>query len=257
MKRFAPYLCLIIVLLLMSGCSHPAESKKETDLTISAAASLTDAIKELKNDYENSHPNVNIKLNLASSGKLAQQIQQGAPADVYLSANQRWMDTLEKDQQIDPDTRFNFTKNSIVLIGLKKDKHQVTSFKKLSPEANVQLAVGEPESVPAGKYTKETLQTIHKWDKLKDQFVFGSDVRQVLAYVESGNAKLGFVYASDALISDKVEVLAKADADWHTPIIYPAAIVKDTKVKKQSQGFLDYLKTDKAQSILQKYGFEK
>ncbi|UOQ44716.1 molybdate ABC transporter substrate-binding protein [Halobacillus salinarum] len=248
---------LLLIIVMIAGCSNPAKSNENTELTISAAASLTDAVKDLKDQYEKKHPNVSIQLNLASSGKLAQQIQQGAPADVYLSANQRWMDTLEDDDKIDPDSRFNFTKNTIVLIGLKNNSTNVKSFQDLKPEASVQLAVGDPDSVPAGKYTKETLQTIQKWDKLKEQFVYGSDVRQVLAYVESGNAKLGFVYGSDAKISDKVKVMDQAEDSWHSPIIYPAAIVKDSKAKKEAQSFLDYLKTDAAQETLQKYGFKK
>ncbi|UOQ95554.1 molybdate ABC transporter substrate-binding protein [Halobacillus shinanisalinarum] len=247
-----------LVLLFLVGCSDPSNEESSTKkLTISAASSLTDAMKEIKRSYESDHSDVSLTFNFAGSGKLAQQIQQGAPVDVFLSANQQWMDTLEQEQLIQEETRMNFTGNSIVLIANQDRDFNFNSFADIKLSGQEQLALGDPASVPAGMYTKEILQSVNKWDALKDQMVYARNVRQVLTYVESGNAALGMVYASDALLSDQIKVLAKAEPSMHRPIIYPAAITADSSAKEEAQKFLDYLKTEEAQNILQSYGFEK
>ncbi|KHE68292.1 molybdate ABC transporter substrate-binding protein [Halobacillus sp. BBL2006] len=247
-------LSLIILVILLTGCA--AESEENQTLTISAAASLTDAIQEIAASYEESH-NVNIKLNLAGSGKLAQQIEQGAPVDLYLSANQAWMDQLAEKKLVDPDSRTNFATNRIVLVGSKGKKLKGPIQELQTWSENEQLAIGDPESVPAGTYTKQALKTIQVWPKIQNQLVFASDVRQVLAYVESGNVDFGFVYASDAQISDQVSVLTTLDSDWHKPIIYPAAIISDSNQKNHAEKFLSYLKSKPAQKVLHKYGFQE
>lgn len=267
-KRFLIMFSLVLTLLL-AACGNSSDDSKDdskdskkdsasekTALTISAAVSLTDALEEMQKDFEKDH-NVSMKFNLGSSGTLAQQIQQGAPADVFISANQDWMDKLEKTGDIMEATRANVTGNSIVLISKKGEKPAVTKIKDITPKNAGQIAIGNPDSVPAGAYTEETLKHLKKWDELKDNFIMAKDVRQVLTYTETGNADLGFVYASDAATSDKVDVIDQADKTWHDPIIYPAAVTKDTKYEKLAKDFLEYVKSDKGQEILKKYGFEK
>src|SRR5690606_7964798 len=119
-----------------------------------------------------------------------------------------------------------------------------------------QVAIGHPESVPAGMYTEEILKKLGKWDQMEDKLVLAKDVRQVLTYVETGNVDIGFVYASDALISNKVKVIAKASSSWHEPIIYPAAVIADTDYKEEATAFTTFMKTEEAQEIFKKYGFE-
>ncbi|UOR10729.1 molybdate ABC transporter substrate-binding protein [Halobacillus amylolyticus] len=258
MHKKATILIIGLVLLFLAGCSDPSNEESSTKkLTISAASSLTEAMQEIKESYESRHSEISLTLNFAGSGKLSQQIQQGAPVDVFLSANQQWMDTLEQEQLILKETRMNFTGNSIVLIADQDRDFDFNSFADIKLSGQEQLALGDPASVPAGMYAKETLQSVKKWGSLKDQMVYARNVRQVLTYVESGNAALGIVYASDALISDQIKVLAKAEASMHRPIIYPAAVTADSSAKVEAKKFLDYLNTEEAQNILQSYGFEK
>lgn len=262
------YLFLLISILLLFGvsCSNQETGAKDhkgkqtteesVELTVSAAISLTDALKEIEKEYTKDHP-VTFKFNLGSSGTLAQQIQQGAPVDVFISANEDWMDELEKGEEIDAATRQDVTGNSIVFITQKKQPAAVKKITQLNGNNVKQIAIGNPESVPAGKYTKETLTNLNKWDDLQDSFIMAKDVRQVLTYVESGNADVGFVYGSDAKTSDKVTVTDTADQDLHAPIIYPAAVTKDSKHAKEAKDFIKYLESDEGQEKLEKYGFQK
>ncbi|WP_188455422.1 molybdate ABC transporter substrate-binding protein [Virgibacillus oceani] len=247
-------------LLILAGCTNNDTSTKEketAEIFVSAAASLSDAITEIKNVYEAENPGSTITLNFGGSGKLAQQIQQGAPVDVFLSANQNWMDVLEGEKLILEDTRTNFTKNSLVMIGKKDATLNLDSFKDMNHDTLNQIAIGNPESVPAGNYAKEVLETLNKWDELKDKFVYAKDVSQVLAYVESGNTEIGFVYSSDVLRSDKVEIIDEADQNWHSPIVYPAAVTSSSDHNKEASSFVKFLQSDKAQSILAENGFTK
>ncbi|MFD2209468.1 molybdate ABC transporter substrate-binding protein [Virgibacillus halophilus] len=264
MKRLI-LLLLLIVPLIVSGCSSnkdntstetSSSNNEKVPLTVSAAVSLTDALEKMKKQYEKDHA-VDLKFNLAGSGTLAQQIQQGAPADIFISANEDWMDTLEKDQDIISDTRKDITGNRIVMITGKDSDYDISSIADIDPKKIDQVAIGNPESVPAGKYTKQTLENSHLWDTLSPKVVQAKDVRQVLSYVETGNTDIGFVYESDAKISDKIKILATADQDLHDPIIYPGAVTSESKHKKEAKEFMTYLQSDEAQKILEAYGFQK
>ncbi|TMN21141.1 molybdate ABC transporter substrate-binding protein [Lentibacillus cibarius] len=251
-------LTVLSVVVFLAACGNDTEEnlqKENATLTISAAASMTDVMEELKNVYENEE-NAELTLNFGGSGKLAQQIQQGAPADVFISANQDWMNRLENDDLILPATRKEITGNSIVLIANKDSTLDYDSIDTVKPNDVEQIAIGNPESVPAGRYAQQTLKSLQLWDKLKDEMVLAKDVRQVLTYVETGNTDIGFVYKSDALISDKIQVLTEADAATHDAIIYPTAVIADTKHKKKAKAFVEFLQTDEAQTIFKKYGFE-
>lgn len=249
--------CIIVVfittLFLMKGCSA-AESNESIQLHISAAISLTDALKEIKQLYEENN-NVNLTFNFAGSGTLAQQIEQGAPIDVFISASEDWMDRLDEKSLLISATRKNITSNRLVLIGHADTSLALDSFHGLTQDAISNIAIGNPESVPAGKYAKEALKTFGIWDDLQDKFVYAKDVRQVLAYVESGDADLGFVYESDCLAFENIAILTTAPSDLHDSIIYPGAVIRETKYEQEAKKFLDFLSTEKAQNILYKHGF--
>ncbi|MBA2174710.1 molybdate ABC transporter substrate-binding protein [Halobacillus locisalis] len=246
------WICLLALVFLIS-CSNSKESTNS--LTISAAASLTDAMEEIVDIYEQSH-DISITLNLASSGTLAQQIEQGAPADVYISANQSWMDKLEKKERIIPETKVHLVENNLVVIA-QEGSAPLSSIEDIADLGeNEQLALGQPGSVPAGTYTKQALEKIQLWNDLEQKMVYAHDVRQVLAYVESGNVTYGFVYGSDATTSDNVSVVSQIDTHLHDPIIYPAAIISDSENQSSAQSFLDFLQSDEAQSIWRKTGFQ-
>src|SRR5690625_4011248 len=219
MKRFMQLLLILFLLSVFVGCGDGKEKESSSatvkgknksdrsELLVSAAISLTDALNEIAKIYETDN-NVNITFNFAGSGKLAQQIQQGAPVDVFISANERWMNTLIDKGFIDKNTQKDVTGNKLVLIAAKESPINYDSFIEIELNDVKQIAIGNPESVPAGKYAETILRNIKKWDELDGTYVFAQDVRQVLTYVETGNAEIGFVYESDALNSDKVEILA-------------------------------------------------
>jgi molybdate transport system substrate-binding protein len=217
---------------------------------------MTDALNEIKKEFENDHPEILLTYNFGSSGKLVQQIDSGAPADVFISAGKSYVDKLEEKNLIIKDSRFNMAKNELVLIENKEQNINISSFQELAQLKDKKIAIGNPESVPAGKYAEEVFTHFNMLNRVKEQLVMGSDVRQVLAYIESGNAEVGIVYASDALISEKVKVLATSDATWHSPIVYPCAIVKASTKQTEAELFLTYLKGEKSKKILQNYGFK-
>lgn len=265
MKKTVTFLLLLVLLIACSNEKIETENEKQdeliestesTELMISAAVSLTDTLEEIKELYEEENE-VELTFNLGGSGSLAQQIQQGAPVDVFISANQNWMDTLEEEELIFPETRIDLTGNSIVLIADPSTSLTYESVDEISADDVEQIAIGNPESVPAGKYTEEILHNLEMWDKLKDKLVLAKDVRQVLTYVETGNVDIGFVYESDALISDNIKILAKVDQALHEPIVYPAAVLENTENEQAARQFIQFMETDTAQEILKKYGFDK
>lgn len=257
MKKIGLLLLSIVLLLVFSGCTTGTTSTaKKNELIISAAASMTDALNEIKKEFENQYPEILLTYNFGGSGKLTQQIESGAPADVLISAGKSYIDKLEQEDLIIKTSRFNLAKNKLVLIGNKEENIKIPSFQKLAQLKDKKIAIGNPESVPAGKYAEEVFKHLTILNKVKDQLVMGSDVRQVLAYVESGNAEVGIVYASDALKSEKVQVLATSDASWHSPIVYPCGIVTTSIKQREAELFLTYLKGKKSQEIIKKYGFK-
>ncbi|MEC3884364.1 molybdate ABC transporter substrate-binding protein [Halobacillus sp. HZG1] len=241
-----------IIVLFLCSCAAPSESS-ETNIKIAAASSLKDVMEELTPLFEEQY-NIEIETIYGGSGKLARQIEQGAPVDVFLSADLRWIELLKKESLVEKDTYIEFATNQIVLIGHDSTSH-LNTIQELELTKNEQLAVGNPESVPAGTYTKQALERIQLWRGLEDQMIFGSDVRQVLAYVESGQVDYGFVYASDALISDQVRTLTKVDPTLHDSIVYAGIILSKSRTKKSGEQFLSFLKSDQATEIYKSYGF--
>lgn len=225
----------------------------QTTLTISAAASLKDAIAETEAAYQQNRAKIAFANNFASSGTLAAQIEQGAPVDVFISAAPEQMDSLVVKGLIVASTRRNLLRNSLVLIAPLDSKLQ--DFQALTAPSIRVIAMGDPTSVPAGQYGKQTLQSLHLWDQLSTKLVFGRDVRQVLTYVETGNAEAGLVYATDARTSSKVRVIATAPESAHEPIVYPVAVVKGSRSEEAARQFVDYLASPAAQAIFLKYGF--
>ncbi len=237
-----------------SAESPDAASEATVALTISVALSVQDAMKEVQDAYQAEAPNVAITYNFGSSGSLAQQIAQGAPTDVFLSASKKWMNDLENQEQILEGSRQDLLLNSLVLI-MPQDRTDVTGFSDFETDNVSKLSIGEPESVPAGRYAKEALTAMNMFDDLQPKLVFAKDVRQVLSYVETGNVDAGLVYATDAKVSDQVQVIATAPADTHSPIIYPVGVVADSENVAAAQAFVDFLSSDTAVTIFEAYGF--
>ena len=184
---------------------------------------------------------------------LAHQIAQGAPVDVFLSAAAKPMDELEQKSLLTAGTRRNLLRNSLVLIAPRDSRLQ--DFQGLAGKSVRLIALGDPASVPAGQYGRQSLLSLHLWETLNAKLVLGRDVRQVLTYVETGNADAGLVYATDALSSGNVRIVATVPESAHDPIVYPAAAIKGSHGEQAGRQFIDYLAGPAAQAIFQKHGF--
>ena len=225
-------------------------------ITVSTAASLTDAFKEIGPRFEASQPGSTVRFNFAASGVLLQQIRQGAPVDVFASADQGTMDRAVALQLIDTGSRKNFATNSLVLVEPGKDGPGLKTLQDLTGPAVRKIAIGKPTTVPAGRYTQQTLTAARLWTVLEPKFVQADSVRQVLDYVSRGEVEAGFVYRTDALLlGDRVKIVLTPPG--HTPVSYPIAVVRDSQQKAVAQNFVAFLFTDSAQQVLAKYGFVK
>ncbi|HSF73657.1 MAG TPA: molybdate ABC transporter substrate-binding protein [Microcoleus sp.] len=225
-----------------------------TYLNVSAAISLSPALQELKTVYQQINPNVTITYNFGASGALAQQIQQGAPVDVFFSAATRQMNDLQQSNLLINDTRRNWLTNRLVLI-TPKNGVALRDFKQLTDAKIKKIALGEPKSVPVGQYAQELLTKLGLWQQLQPKLVLGNNVRQVLTFVESGNVDAGIVYATDATASDKVTVRLTAAENLHSPIVYPLAVIRNSRNPAAAKAFVDFLGGDRAKIVFQKYGF--
>jgi molybdate transport system substrate-binding protein len=246
----------ILLLVALAGWSlaAPSPQGRQTDLTVSAAISLKDALDAITPLFAKSHPEVSIHYNLGASGTLQQQIEQGAPVDVYISASPDQMDALEKQELILRGTRQDLVRNTVVLVA-PANSFGISSFNDLrSPSVKV-VAIGEPQTVPAGKYAQEILTHLGLYDSLRPKFVFAKDVRQVLTYVASGDADAGIAYATDAKTTAKVKVVTTAPEDSHAPVVYPVAVLKDSKNASSAKAFVAFLHSSVAQSVFEKFGF--
>ncbi|MBW4471668.1 MAG: molybdate ABC transporter substrate-binding protein [Stenomitos rutilans HA7619-LM2] len=251
---FLPVALISFFLVLALQLVPPVPVQATTPLLVSAAASLKDVLEDVKPLYQKSHADVSLAFNFGASGALLQQIEQGAPADVFISAGKRQMDTLDQQGAIAPGTRTNLANNKLVLI-VPKDSRGVTSFNSLQQPEIKRIAVGEPRSVPAGQYAEEVFKKLNLVDAVKPKLVYANNVRQVLAVVESGNADVGLVYLTDAKISNRVRIVATAADSYHSPIVYPMAVLKRSKNIAAAKAFVQYLSGSEAKGVLRKYGF--
>lgn len=225
-------------------------------LTVSAAASLTDAFKEIGQRFESSRPGTTVRFNFAASGVLIQQIAQGAPVDVFASADQETMNRAVEQKLVDADPRRDFAANSLVLIVPAQGAPAVSKVGDLSQLAVKRIAIGKLASVPVGRYTKQALESAGLWATLEPKFVYADSVRQALDYVARGEAEAGFVYRTDAaLTGDKVKVVQTVEG--HAPVTYPIAVVADSRQKALARDFIAFVGGSEGQAVLAKFGFTK
>lgn len=255
------FLCLVtaVLLLLTSACGNtPAQTASNTpiELNVSAALGLKDALLDIQKEYEQSHPTIKIIYNLAAAGVLESQIEQGAPADIFISAANKQVDDLAKKNLIDVATRKNLVSNKLVLIVPKNSSLDLKSFNDLTHNSVIHYGLGEPETVPAGQYGEEVLKYLGIWEEVRSKAVLAKDVRTILSYVETGNADAGIVFSTVAATSDKVISVATAPPDSHTPIIFPGVILKNSRQPEASQEFLNYLTSSAGMKVFQRYGFQ-
>lgn len=223
------------------------------DITVYAAASLGNALKEIAAAYQARHPQDRIKASYASSATLAKQIEAGAPADLFASADQKWMDYLADRKRIAADSRRNLLGNALVLIAPASEPRTVATAKGQVPTFTGKLCMGDPASVPAGLYGRQALTALGWWPALEKRVVGTEDVRTALAFVERGECPLGIVYETDARISGKVMVAGRFPAGTHAPIVYPFALLP--LASPAARAFYDYVQGPDGQRVFARHGF--
>lgn len=236
--------------------AQTGDSTDNINLTISAAASLKNAMEELTPMYQEANKGQTLTFNYGGSGDLQKQIENGAPADVFISAAQKQMDALEQEGLLAGGTREDLLKNNLVLI-VPQGNTEITTIEDLGTDKAVQVALGEPSAVPAGQYAEEALTNLNLLDSVKAKAVYGKDVTQVLTYVENGEVDAGLVYETDAKsVPDKVAIVSKVPESSYKTVIYPMAVLKDSTQLEAAKNFESFLKSDEAKVVFEKYGFE-
>lgn len=224
------------------------------EILVSAAASLTDVLKEISSGYQSKTKHT-VKFNFGPSSGLARQIEEGAPADLFFSADLPQIEKLDKNGRLEPDTRKNLLSNQLVIIVPADSKFSLSSANDLL-EVNVKrIALAEPSSVPVGIYSKKYLTDEGLWNKVEAKVVPVQDARATLASVESGNVEAGLVYKTDAAVSKKVKIVYEVPIDKGPKITYPIAIVKESKRKEAARDFLNFVRSTAAKEAFRKYGF--
>jgi molybdate transport system substrate-binding protein len=245
---------VLLIVLMLCGISN---SVFAAEIMVSAAISLKNAFEEIGAGFEKTNSDQKVSFNFGASGDLATQITGGAPVDVFASAAQKDMDGIDQKGLVVPDTRVDFVQNSVVLIQPASSANGVGTFQDLSKIEIHKIALGNPVTVPAGRYAKEVLEYFKLWDSLQYKLVYSENVRQVLDYVVRNEVDAGIVYSTDAMTREKdIRVISQAPAESHLPIIYPIAVISGTKNEKTSREFIEFIKSEDGKKILQKYGFQ-
>src|SRR5579859_5940262 len=240
----------------LAGCAGSSihSPNQPVSLTISAAISLKEPLDAFAQNYNQQHPDVRVVCNYGASGALQQQIEQGAPVDIFISAGEKQMGALQNENLLTAGTRGDLLANQLVLIA-PANSAVLHNFNDLVKSSVKSIAVGEPRTVPAGMYAQQVLEHLHLLPALKSKIVYAANVRQVLAYVETGNAAAGLVYITDARISTRVRTVAAAPPDSHDPILYPVAMLKTSKSPEAARALLDALESPQSFALFEKYGF--
>ena len=249
-KKWLRRVCSIAVLVLMTAPS----SASPDDILISAAASLTDALKEIGRTYQSKSRN-RVTFVFASSSTLARQIEAGAPTDIFFSADVQTMDALERNGRLEPGTRKQLLSNQLVIIVPPDKPVAINSPEDLLDPRVRRIALAEPSSVPAGVYSKTYLESLGLWDKIKSKVIPVLDVRATLVSVESGNVEAGLVYKTDAVSSKRVKTVFEVPIGKGPKIVYPVAILKESKSKAAAKEFLNVMVSPSGVDVFKRYGF--
>lgn len=250
MKRTASILLLSIVLACAAGTASAGE------LIVSAAASLTDAFSDIEPAFEKAHPDTDVVMNFASSGALYRQIEQGAPADVFASANPKWMKKAVDKGFVAEGSDVIFARNSLVLATPADNPAGITALKDLTGGNVKSIGIGTPETVPAGQYAKSALDAQNLYGTLSPKMIFGESVRQVLDYLTRGEIDCGFVYRTDAVkAGDAVKIIAEIPLP--KPVTYPVAVLKESANPNMAKAFVDFVLSDEGAALLEARGFKR
>ena len=252
MRRFFKTILVLVLCLFLTGCN---KENKQKEILVGAAASLKPVMEELQVIYQDSYPEVSVNFSFGGSGTLEQQIREGAPIDVFISAAEKQMKALAKDGLIQEDSKVDLLINKLVLIVPENSELEIEEFEDIIEASSI--ALGDPASVPVGQYAEEVFDYLKITEEVHTKAIYGKDVTEVLTWVSSGNVDAGVVYVTDAISNDKVRIAAYAPENSHSKIIYPAAVLKASKEKTAAQSFLDFLMTKEAKDCFSEYGFEE
>jgi molybdate transport system substrate-binding protein len=243
----------------LAACQNSQSANGDTTspitLNISASAVMVDVIKEIDSAYSKVNPNVSFVTNFASGGTIQLQIENGAACDVFISAASSFMDNLQKEGLLMNETRANLLSNKIVLIVPGNSTLSLKDFNGLTSDKIKSIAIGDPKSVSAGSYAQQTFDLLGITSSIQSKFILSSDVRQVLNYVETGNVDAGVVFATDAMTTTTVNVVATAPDEINAKIIYSVSAIKATKNVKAAEDYISFLQGNTAKAIFEKYGF--
>ena len=257
-QKFRQLFCFLLAFALTIALKLAVPSgaiAESATILVGSASSLQDALKELTPLFQSAHPNITVKYSFTSPGAVQQQIEQGAPIDVFVPGGTKQMDALQAKGLILPETRRNLVTNRIVLVVPRNSSLKLTDFRQLTNSEVKRIIIGEPRSVPVGQYAEEVFRSLGIWEQLRPKLVMGNTARNVLAGVESGNADAGIIFATDAKISDQVRQVALAPKGSHSPIVYPIAVVSTSRQQKAAQAYVQFVTGPLARPVFNKYGF--
>lgn len=240
---------------LANSTESSAQETDSEEITVSAATSLTESYRDIVKHFETANPDIDVNLNLASSGSMRMQIEGGAPIDVFASASQKHMDILDAKDMIDADSRRDFARNSLVMV-VPAGTNQIENIEDLGSEEITKIALGDPETAPAGRYAKQGLEEAGLWQAIEGKSIFAENVKQVLVYVERGEVDAGFVYMTDAQTSESDNMRIVGEVPVDADISYPVAILADSEAKEASRQFIDFVTGTEGKRILEEYGFK-
>jgi molybdate transport system substrate-binding protein len=256
MKKFLLFAPLLFFFLVILGINL-SSAEPAMEITVSAAISLKNTFEEIGKVFEEEHPKTKVRFNFGASGDLARQIEAGAPVDVFASAAQKDMDDIDQKGLITSGTRANFAGNSVVLVKSGMSQIRMELFEDVRRPEVKKIVIGNPKSVPAGRYAEEVLKYLNLWEVVKDKLVFAEHVRQALDYVARNEVDAAIVYSTDAMIRPKeVRIVMKAPDKSHQPIVYPIGMVKGSKNQSLAKKFIGLVLSSEGKHLLEKYGFE-
>jgi molybdate transport system substrate-binding protein len=252
-KRIRLILCIWCLAFFLAGCSNNTKSTKAT-ITLAAAASLKNCMDDkLIPMFEERYPGIKIQATYDSSGKLKTQIEQGADIDIFLSAAMKQINELNEKGLISEESIVELLENKIVLIVPEGSDNSINSFEDIGNAEKI--AIGDPESVPAGQYAKEAFENLNTWDEVSAKASLGTNVTEVLNWVSEGSADAGIVYSTDAASNDKIKVIGEAPEGSVSKVIYPVGIIKTTAKEDEAKIFIKFLESNEAIGVFETYGF--
>ena len=243
------FACLLSV---FTGCAKKSDRK---EITLLAAASLTDVCGQLKTAFESENKNISLLFSFGSSGALQAQIEAGAPCDIFISAAKKQMNVLVEKNLIKKESVKNLLENQVVLILPEESSLEISSFEDLALPSVKMIAIGNPESVPVGQYTKAIYENLGLWNEIAEKANLASDVRTALFWTESASVDAGIVYATDAALSDRVKVVASAPEGSCPKVIYPAGIINKSENAEEAEKIMTFLTSPEAEKIFTEAGF--